>query len=87
MIRYFNRYSIHAACLLLVVASSTGDAVRYVVRSPARRRIAGSTPRLGIFCTPVETAGRKSAPVNRLFENTRNLLRERAMFGSRPATK
>jgi hypothetical protein len=87
MIRYFNPNSIHASQLILVVASSPGDSVRYVVRSPARHRVARATPRLGILRTPVETARRKSLTVNCLFKNTRDLLGERTMFGSRASTK
>ena len=86
MIRYFNRYSIHLGNNL-VVSSTTGHAVRNVIRSPARRRVAGPAPWLRILRAPVETAGWKATPVNCLFENSRDLLRERSMFGSGPATK
>ena len=72
---------------LLVVASSTGYAVRYVIRSPARCWIAGATARLRVFRAPVKTAGRQTATMNCLFENSRDFLRERSMFGSRATTQ
>ena len=49
--------------------------------------IARAATRLRVFRAPVETAGWKAAPMDCLFQNARDLLRERSMFGSRPATK
>jgi len=72
---------------VLVVGSTARDAVCAVVRSPARHWIARAATRLRVCRAPVETAGWKAAPMDCLFQNARDLLRERSMFGSRPATK
>jgi hypothetical protein len=88
MIRYFKRGTQSVASLVAgsIITTNASD-VGNVVGATARHRIASAPAGLGIFRAAIETSRRQTFSVHCFFEDARDLLRERAMFGGCAATQ
>jgi hypothetical protein len=62
-------------CVALIIGPATG------------RRISGSTARYRLFGATINASGRQSLTVYSLFQNSRDLLRERSMLSGSPTTQ
>ena len=79
-----SRFSSNRRCLLVAGFLARRN-IRYVNRAAARRGIGRSPSGRRLSIASIDTPGRQSPAVHSLFQNPRDLLRERAMLGGSAA--
>ena len=72
--------------LTFVTCSITAAGVRFVIGSTSRHWISRTASRLRLLRATIKTSRRQTTAMHRLLQDSRDLLRERPMLGSRAAT-